>query len=134
MTNLKLLLGMLRDQGFDTRPATSAQQALRMVARHAPDLVLLDINMPEIDGFELCRRLRAHAPTARVPVLFLSAYAGDEIAEQCRAVGGNAYVKKPVDYDEVIHRIQELLRGQPRANEGQSSGPQAPMTGPNGMS
>lgn len=116
VTNLKVLLGILRDQGFDTRPATSAQQALRMVARQVPDLVLLDINMPEIDGFELCRRLRENARTIRVPVLFLSAYAGDEIAEQCRSVGGNAYVTKPVDCDEVIRCIGDLLREHASAN------------------
>lgn len=107
--NLKVLLGILRDQGFDTRPATSAQQALRMVARQVPDLALLDINMPDIDGFELCRRLREQPETARVPVIFLSAYSGDEIASKCSAVGGNAYVTKPVDCDEVMARIGQFL-------------------------
>lgn len=115
VTNLKVLLGILRDQGFDTRPATSAQQALRMVARQLPDLALLDINMPDIDGFELCRRLRERPETERLPVIFLSAYSGDEIALRCRAVGGNAYVTKPVDCDEVIERIGQFLPGGGRA-------------------
>jgi CheY-like chemotaxis protein len=109
VANLKVLLGILRDQGFDTRPATSANQALRMVAREVPDLVLLDISMPDIDGFELCRRLRENGPTAKTPVLFLSAYSGDEIAEQCRGVGGDDYVTKPLDCDEVLLRVAELL-------------------------
>jgi CheY-like chemotaxis protein len=110
ITNLKVLLGMLQDQGFDTRPATSAQQALRMVARQVPDLALLDINMPDIDGFQLCRKLRENSHSANVPVIFLSAYSGDEIADQCRAVGGQGYVTKPIDRDQVLDCIGAVLR------------------------
>lgn len=109
VTNLKVLLSILRDRGFDTRPATRAQQAFKMLSHQVPDLVLLDINMPDMDGFELCRRLRSDARTTAVPVLFLSAYSGEDIAAQCRAVGGNAYVTKPVDCDEVVQRVDELL-------------------------
>lgn len=108
--NLQLLSGILKAQGYKVRPVTSGAQALSAAAASPPDLVLLDITMPEMDGFEVCRRMREIPGLADVPVLFISALS--ETLDKVRAfsAGGVDYVTKPFEAEEVEARVATHLK------------------------
>ena len=103
--NLRLLSGILAENGYKVRPAPSGALALQSVRSTLPDLVLLDIKMPGMDGYEVCRRLKADERTRDVPVLFISALA--EVADKVKgfAVGGVDYITKPFQHEEVLARV-----------------------------
>ncbi len=103
--NLRLLTDMLGQHGYAVRVATSGKQALHSVATRAPDLVLLDIRMPEMDGFEVCRRLKRDPAVAHVPVIFLSALGDTGDKTRAFDVGGVDYVTKPYQAEEVLVRV-----------------------------
>ena len=107
--NLRLLSEMLTGEGFHVRPVTSGAQALRAVQAAPPDLVLLDIHMPDPDGYEVCRRLKADPRTREVPVIFLSAL--HDVHDKVRAfeAGGVDYVAKPFHLEEVLARVRTHL-------------------------
>jgi two-component system, sensor histidine kinase and response regulator len=107
--NLDLLGAMLADEGYDVRPAINGQVALMAVRASLPDLILLDINMPGKNGYEVCQELKADEQTAEVPIIFLSAL--DEIADKVRAfqVGGVDYITKPFQFEEVLARVENQL-------------------------
>ena len=107
--NLRLLTTMLRDGGYKVRPVPSGEMALRVVEAKAPDLVLLDISMPEMDGYEVCRRLKADPRWRDIPVLFISALT--DTADKVRAfqAGGVDYVGKPFQFEEVDARVRTHL-------------------------
>jgi PleD family two-component response regulator len=90
--------------------ALGGQQALDAVHRSPPDLVLLDIVMPDIDGYEICRRLRAAAATRELPIMFLSSL--EDVNDKARGfeVGGNDYLTKPFEILEVKARVRSLLK------------------------
>ena len=104
--NLRLLSNLLGEQGYEVRAATSGRQALQAVERDPPDLILLDINMPEMDGFEICRRLKAGERSKDVPVIFLTALT--DTADKVRAfeTGAVDYVTKPFQFEEVMARVR----------------------------
>jgi two-component system, sensor histidine kinase and response regulator len=104
--NLRLLAGMLGAQGYEVRPVTSGRQALQAVERDPPDLILLDINMPEMNGYEVCTRLKQSPALKDVPVIFLTAL-GD-VADKVKAfdVGGIDYITKPFQLEEVQARVR----------------------------
>ena len=103
--NLQLLVGLLSAQGHKVRPVASGELALRAVQASFPDLILLDISMPGMDGYEVCRRLKADERTRDIPVIFISAHA--ESADKVRGfeLGGVDYVAKPFQVDEVLARV-----------------------------
>lgn len=105
--NLELLASMLRERGYTVRLAPSGRVALMAVEARRPDLVLLDINMPEMDGYEVCRRLRAGDRPP--PVLFLSAMTGTSDRVRAFDAGGVDYVSKPFQVEEVIARVETQL-------------------------
>jgi len=107
--NLDLLSRMLVEKGYRFRAATSGARAIAAAQGAKPDLVMLDINMPDMDGYEVCRRLKGDPVTADVPVIFISAL-GDAI-DKVRAfeAGGADYVSKPFQFDEVLARIEHQL-------------------------
>lgn len=107
--NLKLLNGMLRQLGFRVLSFPRGNLALAAVADHPPDLLLLDINMPELDGFEVCRQLKAQRQFAELPVIFISAH--DNPAERIKALqlGGADYIVKPYQIEEVESRVRTQL-------------------------
>jgi K+-sensing histidine kinase KdpD len=107
--NIRLLTGILEQSGYEVRPATSGAQALQAAENDAPDLVLLDVNMPEMDGYEVCRRLKASAALRDVPVIFLTALS--DIADKIKAfeVGGVDYITKPFHIEEVQVRVKTQL-------------------------
>lgn len=109
VANLRLLEGLLREQGFKVRPVTNGPEAIKAATRECPDLILLDINMPEMDGYEVCRRLKEDDVLSRVPVIFISAL--NETMDKVKAfgVGGVDYVSKPFQFEEVLARVQAHL-------------------------
>jgi len=107
--NLRLLSEMLKDEGFAVRQAVCGSIALMAVQANPPDLILLDINMPEMDGYEVCRRLKAHETTRNIPVIFLSAL--DAVAAKVKSfdLGAVDYVSKPFSQAEIVSRIRAQL-------------------------
>jgi len=104
--NLRVLSDLLGEQGYEVRAVTSGRQALHAVEHDPPDLILLDITMPDMDGFEVCRRLRATEWSKDVPVIFLTALTAT--ADKLRAfdAGGVDYVTKPFQFEEVLARVR----------------------------
>ncbi|HRD49005.1 MAG: response regulator [Candidatus Competibacter sp.] len=107
--NLQLLANILSREGYRMRPAPSGTTALRSAAAKAPDLVLLDVHMPGMDGYEVCRRLKAEAGTRDVPVIFLSAASDEESVVEGFAAGGVDYIAKPIRSEEVIARVRTQM-------------------------
>lgn len=108
--NLRLLETILRGRGFHTQAFPLGRLALAAVASSVPDLILLDVNMPEMDGYEVCRQLKADPSLAAVPVIFISAMV--ETLDKVKAFdcGGADYVTKPFQPDEVLARVGTHLR------------------------
>jgi two-component system sensor histidine kinase/response regulator len=107
--NLRLLSEMLKAQGYKPRLVPSGKLALTAARAISPDLILLDIRMPEMDGYEVCERLKAEPKLKETPVIFLSAL--DETANKVRgfAVGGVDYITKPFQVEEVLARVETHL-------------------------
>jgi two-component system OmpR family response regulator len=112
-TILELLSGSLRFAGFEVTTAATGAEALRAAAASRPDLMLLDVMMPDGDGFEVVRRMRSSGPD--VPVIFLTARDGVRERVAGLALGGDDYVTKPFSLDEVLERIRAVLRRTGRA-------------------
>jgi signal transduction histidine kinase len=108
--NLQLLTSMLKQGGYKARPVTSGALALRAAAAQLPDLILLDIHMPEMDGYEVCRRLKQDGRLRDVPVLFISASSEPVDKVQAFGVGAVDFVTKPFDMHEVQARIETHVR------------------------
>ncbi|MBE7382455.1 MAG: response regulator [Leptolyngbya sp. SIO1E4] len=109
INNLRLLSDMLSQSGFCVRKAINGSMALTAVQASKPDLILLDINMPGLDGYEVCDRLKQDLETQEVPVIFLSASDMTEDKIKAFRVGGVDYITKPFHSEEVIARIQHQL-------------------------
>lgn len=107
--NLRLLSSILSDRGYEVRKAISGQMALTAARTMLPDLILLDINMPGMDGYEVCTYLKADEQTREVPVIFISAL--DDVLDKIKAfnVGGNDYITKPFHPEEVVARVGNQL-------------------------
>jgi adenylate cyclase len=106
--NVRLLEAVLAPRGYDVVGATDGDRALELVGSSKPDLVLLDVMMPEPDGYEVCRRLRADDETAVLPVIMVTA-STDEKSKAIQA-GADDLIAKPFNHDELLTRIRSLLR------------------------
>jgi len=107
--NLRLLAQIITGNGYQARPVLSGAEALAVAACLPPDLVILDIRMPDMDGYEVCRRLKAVPATRDAPVVFISALGDADDKMQAFAVGGVDYVTKPFQAAEVIARVRTHL-------------------------
>lgn len=107
--NITLLANLLKDK-YNTKVATSGATALQIVAGSRIDLVLLDIMMPEMDGFEACRRLKADPHSSAIPVVFLTAKSQPEDEVMGRSVGAVDFLRKPVNPDQLFARVAAHLR------------------------
>jgi two-component system sensor histidine kinase/response regulator len=107
--NLRLLSTLLAQQGYIIRKALNADFALKSIQQTPPDLILLDINMPRMSGYKMCEVLKANAPTAEIPVIFISAL--DTAWDKVKAfkVGGADFITKPFQLEEVLARIDHQL-------------------------
>lgn len=108
--NLRLLAGLLSDQGYAVRLAPSGNLALMAIQQHVPDLILLDIRMPKMDGYAVCRQLKVDARTADIPIIFLSALQEGEDKVKAFEAGGADYITKPFQAEEVTARVRQQLR------------------------
>ncbi|MEN8172345.1 MAG: response regulator, partial [Chloroflexota bacterium] len=108
--NLKILTALLISKGYNPRPVNNGQLALRAVRAAAPDLVLLDIRMPDMDGFEVCRQLKANPATSSIPVIFISAQHDIQDKLEAFQVGGVDYITKPFQLEEVHIRVETQLK------------------------
>ena len=108
-SNLQLLVSMLKDYGYKARPVSSGPAGIRAAQSSPPDLILLDINMPQIDGYEVCKRLKADEKLKSIPVIFISGL--NEPLDKVRAfqVGGVDYITKPFEVEEVAARVDTHL-------------------------
>ncbi len=104
--NLRLLEKMLRDRGYRVRPFPRGTIALKSAMNDPPDLILLDINMPEMNGYEVCTRLKAEEITRDIPVIFISAHTETQDKVEAFRSGGVDYVTKPFQVEEVCARVQ----------------------------
>jgi CheY-like chemotaxis protein len=104
--NVRMLQAAVKAGGFTFLGASSGFECLSLLSRVVPSLVLLDIEMPEMDGFETCRRIRMIAQLRSVPVTFLTARNSAEDVRQCLAAGGNDFIVKPFDIAKLIERIK----------------------------
>ncbi|MGB3405339.1 MAG: response regulator [Microcoleaceae cyanobacterium] len=107
--NLQVLFSYLETEGYKVLLAEDGESALQIARSQAPDLILLDILMPEIDGFETCRRLKAKPATREIPVIFLTALSETVNKLQGFKLGGVDYITKPIEQEEVLVRIQTQL-------------------------
>ena len=107
--NLNVLLQCLGDAGHRVLVAEDGEEALELLARAAPDLVLLDVMMPGIDGFETCRRLKADPAHAELPVIFMTALSETEQKLQGFAAGAVDYITKPIQHEEALARVSTHL-------------------------
>ncbi len=109
--NLRVLSATLSESNYDIRCAKSGTMALKAIAKgELPDVILLDIQMPDIDGYEVCEQLKSNARTQHVPIIFISAL--DTVIDKVKAfsVGGADYITKPFQMEEVIARVQNQLK------------------------
>ncbi len=108
---LNLLRMMLERAGFEVIEAGNGLDALKRVDELLPDVIVLDVMMPELDGYEVCRRLRARPDTATLPILMLSAKTQPEAAEEGMRAGATRYLPKPITFEDLARNVREVLEG-----------------------
>jgi phosphoserine phosphatase RsbU/P len=108
--NLQVLAGMLKDRGYKVRPVPSGKLALLAAGRDPPDLILLDINMPEMDGYEVCEHLKADDKLRGIPIIFISALTEPLDKVKAFAIGGVDYITKPFQMEELHARVETHLK------------------------
>jgi CheY-like chemotaxis protein len=106
--NIELLARRLARRGFEVVSATSAEEGIARAVAEKPDVILMDIKMPVVDGFEATRRLKAGPETRAIPVIALTAHAMQEDRDRVLAAGADEYEAKPVDLDRLLAKIQGL--------------------------
>ena len=108
--NVQLLKRKLERSGLEVMTASNGLEALEQVKLHKPDLILLDLMMPDMDGIEVCQRLQERSDTRSIPVIFVTARTTKESKLEGLAVGAVDYITKPIDLDETVARVQTQLR------------------------
>lgn len=109
--NLKLVHDVLEASGYDVVAATSGEEGLRLAAEQPPDLVLMDLQLPGIDGTETLHRLRSGTLDGRVPVVAVTAFAMAEDHVNAARSGFDGYLEKPISVRSLVVRIEEFLHG-----------------------
>ena len=108
-----VLTHRLRSQGFDTSSAESGQRGIDMVHDHKPHLVILDLRLPDIDGFSICQQLADDPETCAIPVIIVSGMVRPDIIRRSRSVGCQYYVRKPYDPNALLLLIENALGKKP---------------------
>ena len=104
-----MMTRQLQKHGYTVETATNGLEAVASVSRSVPSLILMDVNMPELDGFEATLQIRATHADSHIPVIALTAYALPSDEARARAVGCDAFHSKPVDFDKLFCQIRELV-------------------------
>ena len=115
--NRDMMVRRLERRGYRVISAVDGIEGISMAQAHAPDLILMDMNLPVLDGWEATRRLKAAAATHPIPIIGLTAHAmlGDQA--RCLAAGCNDYDTKPLDFTRLVNKIEALLRVSPAPTE-----------------
>ncbi|MCU0609696.1 MAG: response regulator [Chitinispirillaceae bacterium] len=119
LKTLTLLSESLAEFGFDVLTASSGEQGIAIAGESTPDLILLDVKMPGIDGWETCRRLKAGPETREIPVVFLTAFSGDKDRTLAAALGAADLITKPVDPDRLV-KVFDVVMSPKRAEAAKS--------------
>ena len=115
--NLKVVAGVLKEKGYNFRMAKSGKLALSILEKTKPDLILLDVQMPEMDGFETCKRIKRDESNANIPVVYLTANTDSDSINKAFSSGGVDYVTKPFNPVELIARIKTHIQIKKQAEE-----------------
>jgi two-component system cell cycle response regulator len=110
LPNVKLLEAKLTSEYYDVLTATSGQEALDKVTRESPDIVLLDVMMPGMDGFEVCRRIKDSPEHAHIPVVMVTALTGAEDKVRGLEAGADDFLSKPINDTALMARVRSLVR------------------------
>ena len=108
--NRDMLSRRLERRGFNVLLAVDGKQGIDMAVEQLPDLILMDMNLPIIDGWEATRTLKANPTTKTIPVIGLTAHAMSGDREKCLAAGSDQYYTKPIDFESLLVKIQSLLK------------------------
>lgn len=108
--NLDVLSGMLEKHGYQIRPVTSGIAALKSMHIYPPDIILLDVNMPDMNGFDVCKQLKMDDKLKDIPVIFISALSETIDKVKAFSSGGVDYITKPLQYEEVLSRVETQLK------------------------
>ena len=108
--NIDLIRYQLKVEGFEVFIEKTGEKGLKMIKNQKPDLILLDVGLPDIDGFELCRNLRSDEMTKDYPIIMLTARAEDSDRIEALKLGADDYITKPYNAEELILRIKNLLK------------------------
>lgn len=106
--NIDLTTRFLKRRGHEVMTATTGAEAVHMTMSERPDVVLMDVQLPELSGFDATRRIRSDAPIARTPIIAVTAHAMEGDRTRCLEAGCDGYVSKPIDYDELAALIESL--------------------------
>ncbi len=107
--NLKLFCDLLRAHGYETSPVRDGREAVATARAFAPDLVITDIQLPHITGLDIIARMKGDPALRSVPIMAVTAYAGQEDEARIRAAGANAYVTKPISLMRFVEEVRALL-------------------------
>ncbi|MEE9531507.1 MAG: response regulator [Syntrophobacteria bacterium] len=108
--NRRLAQFLLKSEGYIVYEAANGHEALELVKAHVPDLILMDLQLPELDGFTTTRILKQDATTRDIPVVALTAYAMKGDAERASEAGCDGYITKPIDKKDFLERVASYLR------------------------
>ena len=117
---LTMLTGILQAAGYEVLTGRDGAEGLSRARAEQPDLILLDVMMPKLDGFKVARLLKSDRNYSHIPIIILTAKAGASDAELARQAGADCYLVKPVDADVLIEHVRRLLGGMPDASPGES--------------
>ena len=110
--NLKLFCDLLRAHGFAAEPVRDGREAVERARAFEPDLVVMDIQMPHVTGFELIREMKLDPALRGLPIMAVTAYAGRDDEERIRTAGANAYVSKPISLARFMEEVRALVPGE----------------------
>jgi CheY-like chemotaxis protein len=108
---LSFLAFSLRGEGFEVMSAKAAEDGLKLLKDSVPDIILLDIMLPNMDGFAMCKALRADPRLTKTPVLFITAYAERNSLDRAKESGAQGLIEKPIMFDELLLQIMDALAG-----------------------
>ena len=110
--NLYLIRFILNKHGFEITEATTGEEGIVKAVSEKPDVILMDIQLPGIDGFEATRRIREIKNLSEIPIIALTSYAMTGDREKALSLGCTGYIEKPIDPDKIISQITEFLKGE----------------------